>query len=53
MFATHFTGTTYCNEFSLAPDDDFHPGHNQAFVEQYRFGRCTMSQVNTATSFST
>ena len=45
MFITHFTGTAYCNEFSLASDDPNGHPFNDVFVEQYRLGRCKHTKV--------
>ena len=45
MFITHFTGTAYCNEFSLASDDPGVQPFNNRFVEQYRLGRCKHTKV--------
>jgi hypothetical protein len=48
MFITHFTGTAYCNEFSLASDDPNGHPFNDVFVEQYRLGRCKLTKVHTS-----
>ena len=45
MFITHFTGTPYCNEFSLASDDPGVLPFNARFAEQYRLGRCKLTKV--------
>ena len=52
MFITHFTGTAYCNEFSLASDDPNGHPFNDVFVEQYRLGRCKLSKVHNSTLLS-
>ena len=49
MFITHFGlhRPSVCNDYSLAKDivDEEHAPFNDAFLHQYRFGRCKVKQV--------